>query len=130
MKNGFIENLSELYTELSNLTKTNMDISCCENKRILIYFHKNFVMDITFNDKLGLFSIYINSIFLSVVETQDITEYLFEIIKDSIIIQNKKITFTKKPFKIIPKESFILRNWNNKRNIKVFTSKTTLLDNF
>ena len=134
MKNDIIENLSELYTELLNFKETNkksnMNISCPENKRIFIDFHKDFKMDITFDEKFGPFNVYINSIFLSGAEEQDILEYLFEIIKDSIIIQNKKITFAKKPFKIIPRKSYVLDNWNNKRNIKAFTSENTLLVNF
>lgn len=130
MKNGLIENLTDLYNKLLKDSFISQKIHFYENKKIIIYYHNNFIVDIVYKNNLGLFSIYVNSIFLSDIEEQDIFEYILELTKESVIVQNKKFSFIKKPLIIISKNSFDLNKWKNKQNVKIFTSEETLIDNF
>lgn len=129
MKNGFIESISDLFEELSKIEKLTNKISF-SNEKIMIVFYEEFKLEIVFDSKLSLFYIYINSLYCCEVEEQDIFELIIEIMNESIIIQNKKVTPFKKLFIILSKESFDLQSWKEKRNIKIFTSDKILVNNF
>ena len=129
MKNGFVETITDLYNQLFNENELKSKISIVDNI-IKIIFHEDFKMEICFNKNNGLFNVYINSIFYDGIEGQDILDFMIEILRNVIIIQYKKITFLKKPFKFVSEKSFNKNKWRNETNVKIFTSKETIIDSF
>lgn len=129
MYNGIVENISELFRELSKIENLKNKITF-NNEKIVIVFYDEFKLEIVFETKLGIYNIYINSMHYCEIEDQDIYKFIMEIINESIIIQNKKLSPFKRLFTVKLKKTFNLKIWENKRNIKIFTSDKILVDNF
>ena len=123
-----ISSIKELFNLLKEIQIVYQHVSL--NKEVIrIEFHSNLILDISI-EKYGIFNVYVNSIFCYAAEEQDIYPSLFELIQDSIIIQFKKISAFRKPFKIILKSKFDIKKWGHKRNLRIITDSKVLLDNF
>ena len=129
MKNGFVETITDLYNQLSTENELKSKVSIIHNI-IKIIFHEDFRMEICFDKNNGLFNVYINSIFYYGIEDQDILNFIIETLRNMIVIQYKRITPLKKPFKFVDKKSFNKDKWEGKPNVNVFTSKKTIIDTF
>ena len=126
--NYFVESITDLFNELSKSEDIKHKISL-KDAVISIMFHNNFKIEITAN-KMGLFNVYINSVFYSEVENQDITPLILEITNALVIIQLRKPLLFRRTFTIISKNKFNKNDWIKKSNILVFTSTETLISNY